>query len=185
MCGVASRNSGGVSEDNDYRSNGKRRGIWNPKCWKRTLKSVISSISREALPGEAWVKQTTWDDSRELCESNGDTDAPPSDDVVVWGLRSTETGRWIGINDVYGEECLLVFRTRELAERYTCDSNEVVWMRPANWWRKVVDAAKTGYPPRVNLLHGIENGHTDRAHMALEDLGPGRWVAGIYPEPTR
>jgi hypothetical protein len=128
------------------------------------------AISPEALPGEAWVKQTTWDDSRELCESNGNTDAPPSDGVVVWGLRSIETGRWISISDVYGEQCLLVFRTRELAERYRCDSNEVVWMRPAAWWRKVEDAAKTGYPPRVNLLYGIENGHTDERTWSCKTL---------------
>ena len=126
-----------------------------------TTKGGCGVISPEALPGEAWVKHTTWNDSRELCESNGNTNAPPSDDVVVWGLRSTETGRWISISDVYGEQCLLVFRTRELAERYRCDSNKVVWMRPATWWRKVEDAAKTGYPPRVNLLYGIRNGHTD------------------------
>ena len=97
---------------------------------------------------------------RRLRETNGNTGTPPSGQVIVWGLRSTDTGRWIGNRDSQGAECLQIFRTRELAARIQGPGTTVVWMQLSDWWQKVTDAVKTGYPSTVNLLYDIENEHT-------------------------
>ena len=71
-----------VSDNDDYHCDWKRRlCMESENVGIETLTECdYGAISPEALPGEAWVKHTTWDDSRELCESNGNTNAPPSDD---------------------------------------------------------------------------------------------------------
>ena len=137
----------------------------------------------EALPDEMWTRFVRFLGSaglryvRFLVETNGNTGEPPPDESVVWGLRSTDTGRWIRNHDVKGVPCLQAFKTRELAKRYQCAGNEVVWMHASDWWRKVEDAAKTGFPPRVNLLSGIEDGrtieHTWSCNLLAEDSAKG------------
>ena len=45
-----------------------------------------------------------------------DPDCPYNGKSKIWGLK-TEKGNWLGCRDSQGEECLMIFRTRELAEQ--------------------------------------------------------------------
>jgi hypothetical protein len=65
---------------------------------------------------------------------------------------------------------LQVFRTRELAAMHQMPGNTVVWMSVVQWWKKVLDAAKTGYPPNVDLLYGITDGHTDERVFFCQNM---------------
>jgi len=115
-------------------------------------------------------------------KNNGRTDAPPQNVTVVWGLRSTYTGRWLSNVDVQGVESLNIFRTRELAQRYQSSGNEVVWMYPAQWWRKVLDAAKTGYPRNVLFLEDVADERTVELVFRIEDIvtaGPETFIAEL------
>lgn len=97
----------------------------------------------------------------ELRRCNGNAGDPPEGKFVVWGLRSTSSGRWINNADKFGVESLQVFRTRELASQFKRDGNEVVWMTAPRWWQKVSDAAKTRHPTQVLALTGIHDGRTE------------------------
>jgi hypothetical protein len=155
--GVASVmvNHAGEIESNDNQN--KERKM-------RTTEQTSELISPEAMSDAAWVEHLSTlgfkggKDIQSLRKTNGSTEVPPADGVIVWGLRSTKTGRWIGNRDVNGVPCLQAFRTRELAEGYLYFGNQVVWMHASDWWLKVEDAAKTGFPPRVNLLCAVEDG---------------------------
>ena len=97
--------------------------------WRRRMSdNKRTYISAEAEPGEIWVSSATWEDCCRLRETNGNTSVPPTGAIVIWGLRSTATGRWVGNDDVRGVPCLQVFRSRELAEQFQSSGNEVVWM---------------------------------------------------------
>ena len=53
----------------------------------------------------------------ECLMNNGQT-GPPPNELVLWGLRSTDTGRWIRNTDSRGVEALQIFRTDELARAF-------------------------------------------------------------------
>jgi hypothetical protein len=89
----------------------------------------IEPISPEAMSDTAWLEYLNSlgpSDGqkyiRSLCATNGSTSP------ILWGLRSTVSGRLVN-NNVKGVPCLNAFYTRELAERFRCNGNEVVWMR--------------------------------------------------------
>jgi hypothetical protein len=110
----------------------------------------------------------------EHCQANnGNINSPPSDGNVIWGLQSTETGRWIPNCDSEGVICLQIFRTRQLAERFQCEGNRVVWMHPKEWWKKVEDSATTGYPTNVIVLTNYRNGKTVELVYPIQTLVTG------------
>jgi len=139
-----------------------------------TPEKTYDACSPEALTYDEWLKYLrslgvrALEYVQHLLETNGST-APPPGRIVIWGLRSNASGRWIG-NGWDGVEALQVFRTRELAERTQIPGNSVVWLHPLAWWRKVEDAAKTGYPPEVFVLRDIVNGQTQEATYQCKDL---------------
>jgi hypothetical protein len=72
-------------------------------------------------------------------------------------------------------------QTRQLADQFQCEGNRVVWMHPTDWWRKVEDAVKTGYPPNVLLLEDIRNGRTALQYDAETCVALYRNWAAAYP----
>lgn len=146
----------------------------------RTIEGINERISPEAMCDAAWVEhlRTLAFEGGKYIQSlratNGSTEAPPTNGIIVWGLRS-ELGRWLGNHDDNDVPCLQAFATRELAELFHWPGNEVVWMDFLDWSRKVEDAAATGFPPTVSILFGVENGrpisYTWSCEEAAENMG--------------
>jgi hypothetical protein len=134
------------------------------------------SISPEAMSDGMWARhcssheEAVFEYFGELRRTNGRTDTVPTDTVVVWGLQSTGTGRWIAMADKYGVTSLQIFRTRELAEGFQCEGNRVVWMHTKEWWKKIEDAVKTGYPTQVIVLSDCVDGRTDERIYRIDDI---------------
>ena len=139
-------------------------------------KPTPREVSPEAFGGEAWLchlgvlGMEGLSLVQRLLETNGRTDAPPEGELVVWGLRSTYTGRWVGMSDPHGNDSLLVFRTHELASACQSDDNSVVWMTVEDWWQKVLDAAETGYPAHVHILWNVDEERTYEEMFRCSDL---------------
>lgn len=144
------------------------------------------SLSPESLSDGMWARrcssfgETVLEYFEDLRRNNGRIDTPPND-AVIWGLRSIDSGRWVCNADKYGVTSFQIFRTRALAERFQMRS-DVVWMHPRDWWKKVEDAAKTGYPTQVIVLADLVNGTTDERIYRVDDLvtgGPDEFIAHI------
>jgi hypothetical protein len=149
----------------------------------RTIEQTSERISPEAMSAAKWLEHLDslgLDEGRNyilsLLETNGSTEAPPADGIIVWGLRSTASGRWIGNRDADGVDCLQAFSARDLAELFHRPGNEVVWMDVRDWLRKVEDVAKTGFPPTINLLYGIEDGQVITHTWSCKALADTPWV---------
>lgn len=122
------------------------------------------SFAVEALSPQAWEKRIKHLGPKrgqrliqELLATNGSKDAPPNDRPIVWGLQHISSGRWINIDSKYGEKCLAVFRTREHASLFANNFSRVVWMHAWEWWKKALDAAKSGHPTHVCCVLEVED----------------------------
>lgn len=147
-----------------------------PFSRKKGPKRERPPLSPEAIPSKEWMNQLDKEGVAVFAypkEVNGETGTPPEDVTVVWGLRSKTTGRWLNHQDQAGMDCLQVYRSRQLAEDAQCRLNqghEVVWMQVAYWWRKVEDAARTGYPLLVHLVdHTAERVYNCKALVESPD----------------
>lgn len=157
----------------------KKRIPWEmiaPLALKKHPKREQAPLSPEVIPVSKWMSQLGKEGVAAftcLKETNGDTGTPPEQATVVWGLRSKTTGRWLNHQDESGVDCLQVFGSRKLAEDAQGRLNhgyEVVWMQVAYWWRKVEDAARTGYPLQVHLVVGTTEDHTAEHVYSCKDL---------------
>ena len=97
-----------------------------------------------------------------------DPECPYKGKSQIWGLE-TEKGNWLGCCDSQGTECLMIFRTRELAEQFQ-DKGKVVSARPNEWWKQVERAAKKGFPDNVLLLVAMDGERTKERIYSCESL---------------
>jgi hypothetical protein len=170
----------GASAILDQSNDHQRRGATT----MRTIEGTNEPISPEAMSDAAWVEhlRTLAFEGGKYIQSlratNGSTEAPPTNRIIVWGLRS-QLGRWLSKRDENGVPSLTGFANRELAELFLWPGDEVVWMDIEDWWRKVEDAAATGFPPTLAILFGVENGETIESTFSCKELaGQSHW---FYP----